>query len=463
MSDATLLEAKQWAQAEFSLADLGDARRTKRLVQVAWALAECPSGTLPQAFDSWAELKAAYRLFNNGAVSYEKILGPHLVRTGQACTEAGEYLLIEDTSDLDYSSHRHCQGLGRIGNDFGRGLLLHSMLAVRVRAWDLNQCPEVEVVGMAGQRCWARTTPSARGKKERWRQRLKRPRESERWAQALSQLPARPERASWIFIADREADLYESFERCEQKLIDYIIRGQFERSLAQEDRSAFEAVAQAPVLGCFEIEVRARPERPARIAKLEIRAQAVSFKGVWRPGGSRPDLRVNVVEAREVDAPAGEEPIRWVLFTSLPIERFVEVRRIVARYAKRWVIEEFHKALKSGTNVEKSELETAERLKALLGVLVVAAVRLVNMKMLARSRPEEPVDVKAIGPEAIEILTARFEKPKGGWTNQSLLVAIARLGGFLARRGDGMPGWITIWRGWKRLMTMVDGILTLKE
>jgi hypothetical protein len=177
----SLLSSDEWAQAEFALADLGDARRTDRLVQVASALVQCPSGTLPQAFDEWSELKGAYRLFSNEAVNYEDILRPHLERTRQRCTEPGEYLLIEDTSDLDFSTHRACKGLGQIGNQYGRGLLLHSTLAVRVSAWGLDHCPEVEVVGLAGQKCWARPKAKRSRKKEHWRKRLNRQRESERW------------------------------------------------------------------------------------------------------------------------------------------------------------------------------------------------------------------------------------------------------------------------------------------
>ena len=463
MTTSTLLESQQWAQLEFSVADLGDGRRSKRLVQVASALAQCPSGTLPQAFPDWADLKGAYRLFSNKAVTYEKILTPHWQRTRQSCTEAGEYLLIEDTSDLDYSAHRACSGLGRIGNDYGRGLCLHTLLATKVHAWDLNHCPELQVLGVAGQKCWARTDSSHRKKKERWRQRLKRPRESQRWAQGLSQMPARPAQASWIFIADRDADDYEVFERCQQRACDFIIRAQHDRRLAGQQQSLFAAVAQGALLGRFEVEVRARPERAPRTAQIEVRAMKVSLQGVWRPGGARPDLTVNVVEAREVGAPADEEAIHWILLTSLPVERFVEARRIVARYAKRWVIEEFHKALKTGAQVEKSELETAERIQALLAVLVVVAVRLLNTKMLARSQPDQGVDIQSFGPEAVELLTARFGEPQGGWTYQSLLIAIARMGGFLARRGDGQPGWITIWRGWQRLMTMVEGVQSLAK
>lgn len=133
---------------------------------------------------------------------------------------------------------------------------------------------------------------------------------------------------------------------------------------------------------------------------------------------------------------------------------------MISRYARRWLIEEYHKALKTGAQVEKSQLETAERLQALLGVLAGVAVRLLNTKQLARTEPHRAVASDTLGPEAIAILNVRFGKPKEGWTYQSLLVAIARLGGFVGRRGDGLPGWITLWRGMQRLMTMVEGVVT---
>ena len=134
--NSTLLPPPQWAQLEFGAAELGDTRRTKRLIKVASALAKSPTGTLPQAFPDWAELRAAYRFFSNPDVDYQKIIAPHWQRTWLNLCEPGEFLLIEDTSHLDYSQHRHCQGLGQIGNNHGRGLHLHSTLALRVEAWD---------------------------------------------------------------------------------------------------------------------------------------------------------------------------------------------------------------------------------------------------------------------------------------------------------------------------------------
>lgn len=460
--ETTLSAPDHWAEHEFAAVALGDARRTHRLVRVAAALAQCPSGALPAALPRWRELKAAYRLFSTPGVSHENILGPHLARTRQSCAGAGEYLLLEDTTLLDYSTHRATGGLGRIGNDRGRGLLLHTTLAARVEGWDEAERPQTRLLGLAGQECWARTGPSRRRQKERWRARLARPRESERWARALGTLPPRPAATTWIYLADRESDIYEVFERCQAAGADFIVRAQFARALAPEDQDVFTAVAQAAVLGSIEVEVGARGGRGGRTATVELRARTVSLRGVWRPGGARPDLTLQVVQARELHTPAGVEPIHWVLLTSLPVVTLAQARRVVGRYTRRWLIEEYHKALKTGARVERSALESAERLQALLAVLAVVAVRLLNTKLLARARPDEPVDTAAFGPEAVALLEGAAGRPAGGWTQATLLLALARLGGFLARKGDGAPGWQTIWRGWQRLMTMVDGVRILQ-
>jgi Transposase DNA-binding/Transposase DDE domain len=445
--------AEQWAQEQFGAVRLGDRRRTRRLVKVAGRLAECPSGTLPGAMGPWNELKGAYRLFSNRHVSYSTIIQEHCQQTLRECCQAGEYLLIEDRSCLDYSSHRATQGLGRIGNDRGAGFLLHTTLAVRVEE-GVAAAP-LQVVGLLGQSCWARKGTSARAKKERWRQRLSRPRESERWAEALSRLPRVPESVRWIYVADRESDIYEVFERCAGAGVDFIVRAQFARALAKEDRSVFEAVKAVAAIGRFELELRTRPDALARTVKLEVRSCRVSLRGVWRPGGNRPDYELNVVEIREETA---DEPIHWVLLTSLPCEKLEQARRIATCYARRWLIEEYHKALKSGTHVEASQLESAQALQSLLGILAVAAVRLLNMKLWANSQPQQKIHPQAVGAEELSLLTAEFGEPPGGWTYGNTLVAIARMGGFLARKSDGSPGWITIWRGWQRLNTMAQGI-----
>lgn len=442
---------RQWAQTEFALAALGDARRRQRLIHIATQLAQCPSGTLPQAFPDWAALKAAYRFFDQPAVTYEQVLAPHLARTQAAGREPGQYLLIEDTTLLDYSHHPAAADLGVIGDGGGRGFELHSTLLVRVTGWTLDQRPEGTLVGLLGQQC-ARPRPAPRG--ETLRQRLQRPRKSQRWTAVLKQVGAPPAGAQWIFVADREADFYEPLRCCQQHGVDFVVRAYQDRRLAAAAGSLRAALAKAPVRGHTTVALRARPGQPARVAEVEVRSVRVDLDGPWRPGGWQPPLRsVWAVEVREVHPPDGvTEPLHWLLLTSLASDQWSAVQRVVECYAARWWVEEYHKALKTGANVEASQLENSHRLAALIAVLAVVALRLLSTKLLARSQPDGTEAVASFSPEALAILTQKYGCPEGGWTNEQLLVGMARLGGFLARKNDGPPGWLTIWRGWQRLM-----------
>lgn len=453
----TLMSAPEWAAVEFCGAALGDRRRQPRLIKVATALAQNPHGTLPSSFRSWAEVKAAYRLLEQPDVTFEAVIGPHCSRVRSCCREPGAYLLVEDTTSLDFTSHSAALDLGRIGDDGGRGLYVHSTLALRIERWNGNQEPAVTIEGLFDQRCWARTAARIGRGREKKGKRLNRPRESQRWAAITQQICPPPEGVSWTFVADRESDIYETFVRCQDHGWRFIVRANQSRALADEGGSVFTAVAEAPEMGRFSVDLRARPGQRARCAEVAVRVCAVTLRGPWRPGGLLAPRRVNVVEAREVNLPEGAEPIHWMLLTDWDIGSLPAAMRVIKAYTRRWLIEEYHKALKTGTSMESSQLETAQRITALLGILAVVAVRLLNMKLLALTRPDEPVSEEVIGPEALAILAAQYGRPAGGWTHATVLVAIARLGGFLARKSDGQPGWLTIWRGLRQLLWSIHG------
>jgi hypothetical protein len=192
---------------------------------------------------------------------------------------------------------------------------------------------------------------------------------------------------------------------------------------------------------------------------VELRAALVDLDGPWRPGGWQEPLPgVWALEVREADAPAEvPEPLRWLLLSSLPCPTLAAAQRVVGRYAARWWIEEYHKALKSGTGVEQSQLECATRLAGLIAILALVAVRLLSTKLLARSRPEGGEAAARFGPDLLALLEQKLGAPDGGWTNRNLLRAVARVGGFIGRKGDGEPGWQNIWRGWQRLIWMAQG------
>lgn len=459
--NTTVLAPAQWAQMEFALARLGDQRRTQRLVKIATRLAQSPGGTLPQAMPRWEELKAAYRFFSQPKITFEDILRPHWERTQRACSEAGEYLLIEDTTLLDYTSHSKVEGLGFIGNG-GQGLNLHSTLALKVMAWDLEQRPEAAVVGLFGQQCWSpRRRPVGETRADRlWRG----SRMSKRWAEVLEPLTSIPQGSHWTYIADRESDFYEPICRCQKRGVDFVIRACQNRRLADGAGHLWESLEQAPVLGLVEVELRSRPGQGARRALVELRSRKVDLSGPWRPGGWQADVEgVWVVEAREKDPPAQGEPLHWILLSSLPGENLAQTRRIIGRYTARWHIEEYHKALKSGAGVEESQLTEAYRLETLIAVLALVAVRLLQSKLLARSCPQQALAPDQVSQEALKILEIKVGKPREGWTQGTFWVAVARLGGFIGRKSDGMPGWQNIWRGWQRLLWMNEGLETFNQ
>ena len=450
----------QWAQATFEAAELGDQRRTQRLIQMASRLAEHPGGTLPQAFTAWAELKGAYRFLSNAELTQAQLQQPHWEQTRADCRQAGTYLLIEDTMDLDYSHSPAAEDLGFIGDGHGRGIRVHTTLALRIEGWSAQQQPETVVVGLAGQQCY---WPNLAPENESRGQRLRRTRQSQRWTQEIAAMGRPPAGCQWIYVADQESDFYEPIDCCQRQGVDFVIRSYQDRSLEENPAHLRQVMAQAPLRGLMWIHLRARPGQAARTATATVRAQSVRLTGPWRPGGWRPAFTLNVVEVKEVNPPPEiEQPLHWVLLTSLPCLTWTEVQRVVGCYTARWLIEEYHKTVQSGTQVEQSQLKRGYRLDNLIAILALVAVRLLSTKLLARAWPEKAVPLEEFGQEARILLSALFGPPEGGWTYYSLFIAVARLGGFVARKGDGMPGWQTIWRGWERLMQMCRALEVLK-
>jgi hypothetical protein len=454
--DMMMRDPKQWAHKQFDDADLGDTRRTRRLVEVAASLAAKSYGTLPRSFPLTKDLKAAYRLLANPAVEYDKILQPHLQQTYQAMCQPGQYLIIEDPTSLDFTGRQVGGKLGRIGDDRGQGIWLDTFLAVGMHGYDAQQAPQVSVLGLLAQQYWLRTGPVHRGR-ETDKQRLSRPRESEHWASIFPTMPPLPAEVHWIFTTDREGDVYETYVRCEQPGIDYIIRANRPRALVPPGGSTLQKVQASRVRAKFDLHLRARPGQPARTAHLRVRAIRAVLRPPYRPNSTLEPRAVGVVEVREVRPPKTIEPLHWVLLTSLPIDSVPAVLRVVQTYACRPLIEEYHKALKSGMHVEDSQLEEPQGLQALLGIHAVAAVRLLQLKHLAVQEPDRPLKPGQVDEDILAILRGQFGRPTGGWTPVTLLKSIARLGGFLARTGDGMPGWQTLWRGWQELMTLLCG------
>ena len=454
--------ADRFAQRHFGKASLGDARRTRRLVGVGAAFAQGGGGenggTITSVIRDWSQAKAAYRLLSRAEVTHDAVIGGHGAEVLQATATPGEYLLLEDTTTVAYPDLADRRGLGPIGEDYTRGLWVHSTLVVKTDG-DKNQ---QELVGLLGQRVWVRPRqrppgrpPSnGRGKESTHARQLRDDRESRRWMASLEAVGGPRAGTTWIYVADRESDIYELFPSASGHGWHYVIRACHPRALAGAwaGQDLFEAAAQGAVRGRVDLPL----PQEHRTAHLEVRSGTLELRGPARPGGRLANHRLNVVWVREVDAPRGRPPLHWILLTDLPVDTLAQCLRATRIYCGRWLIEEWHKALKTGLKVEHSQLSDSRRLAAFIGILSVVAVFLVRQKLLARADPDAPLEPRPTDPALLAVLK-KTDPPKGKPTRRWFWIAIAKLGGFMARKGDGDPGWLTLWRGWQTLMVLVRG------
>jgi hypothetical protein len=458
-------DAQVWAEEQFGQCDLKDKRRTERLVQVAASALCHPSGSLPEQTGDAADLKAAYRLFGCEEATFEEIVAPHWAQTRQR--PPGVYLVLNDTTEVDFGIRRKLRGMGRTGNGGGWGFLLHSALVVG------NESEAI--FGLAGQKIRYRQPAP---KKENSTQRLKRDRESVLWGQVIDQIGPPPEGVRWVHVMDRGADNFEVYCHCRQQQADWVVR------VTQKQRSALvngqsmslkQHLRTLPSCGTYELRLRARaaqPQRghkparkaqPARTAKVEVRFGPLQIpfpkqKSPYLKGLPSIPIPMWVVQAVEVDPPKDVEQVEWVLLTSLPVASFDDAWRMLAYYEKRWLIEEYHKALKMGCRVQSRQLQSKEGLERITGLLSVVAVRLLQLKSAARTNPDCPAR-QLVPLFWIKMLLAARKRTKltVAMTIREFYREVAKLGGFLGRKSDGEPGWITIWRGWQRLYMLIHG------
>ena len=445
----------EWAQLNFGACELGDKRRTKRLVQVAEQVGNHPSASLPNQIERWSDLKAAYRLFDNDKVTFEAIVRPHWELTKQAAT--GRCLVIGDTTEFDFGKNREIEGLGPTGNGSGQGFLLHNALLVNAES--------NEIIGVAGQTIHYRKKKKSK-KRENSARILKRKRESEVWGTVIDQIGKPGDEVEYVHVFDRGGDNFEVYCRLLKnhgqwvirvsRMNRYVLAGESEKRMSLKDY-----LPQLQVLGHYTLSLRARPGQAARDAQIEVRVGRLKIPrprhvSPWVRSLNQLPIAMNVIGVVEVNAPKGVTPIRWVLFTSLPVATFEHAWAVIGYYESRWLVEEYHKAVKTGCAAESRQLKAAGRLEALIGLISVVAIRLLQLKSLARTNPEIPAQrvVPRVWLQMLKLARKNVTRVDDLTVGQ-FYREVAKLGGFLGRKSDGDPGWITIWRGWEKLNTYV--------
>lgn len=434
------MDNHEWIKKQWEQANLGDSRRNSRAIKIADDLLNKPSASLPEQCPEWASLKAAYRFFNEQDVTFDALQHAHRYQVIQQARQGDITLFIQDGSELDYSSHN--VELGPIGNHKGYGFCLHTTLAVRLEKDYRN------ILGIANQFLWERKETR---KHETRTQTRERPNESDVWGNSVNRIGKAPSKCLWVNIGDRGADIFEFLETCNLNNHEVVIRMIQNRKVRIDGQEGkiLEILKQQISKGAFELNRRGRDRNPGVIHQLQISWISVEIQPPKYMDKNRRPIKGTYIRVWEEKV----DGLEWILFSSLPIKNFDQAFEKVTWYSMRWMIEEYHKCLKTGCGVEKRNFQSRKALQAVIGMFGIIAAKLLELKYLIKE--EDSRLVKDLIPEdLVGIISRRYQLDKSKLTMKEFWRSVAKLGGFLGRKNDGSPGWQTLWKGWVKLLTM---------
>ena len=454
-----------WIEEELRTVAMGDKRLDKRFASLLGQLSDHPELSIPAACGERKEAVAAYRFFDNDKTTADKVLQPHSDATRKRCRAHPVVLAIQDTTEVDLTRKKEAVG-GPLNKDSRWGLFVHPVLVVT---------PERVPLGILTADIWNRDPEEfAQSAAEKKKQRRLKPieeKESHRWLdgyEAANGLAKACSATRVISVADSEADIYELFVAASEakgSKAEFIVRANHEdRTLQESELNLRQQLLCTKPSGQMTIEVSAREALPdsskrhksrsAHSAQMTIRAKRTLLQPPWRPGGVKlPPVWVNVVLVLEENPPPGDEPIEWLLLSSLPITTSEEVRAVIAYYCVRWEIEVFFRVLKSGCQIEKLQLETTERVLPCLAMYLIVAWRIMHLTMLSRTCPDMRCDqvLEEAEWKAVYMIVKKTPAPAIPPTLKELVDLIAQLGGHQGRKQDGPPGPKAMWIGIQRM------------
>lgn len=436
-----------WAEEELKQVHLGDARRNKRLVRIVEDLAAQPASSVPQACGNIAATTAAYDFWSSPYFEPDDIRNAHIKSTVSRIKEHDVVLLIQDTTNIDLTSHPSTRGIGYLDHQKSFGLKVHSTFAASSEGVPL---------GIVNQQVWARDIEDLGVAKKR-RQRETQDKESQRWLDGLNLTQGLiPEETIAVTMGDSEADIFDLFSQERLENSHLLVRGTHNRKVDHSAKYLHQAIRETQASGTLVVEVKRNPEQSARTAKLTIRYAILEVQVPLhhlRRSQLKP-VKLQVILAEEENPDVGISPISWLLLTTLEIKSLEDAVRCVKWYTYRWLIERYHYVLKSGCQIEQLQLETTKRINMALATYSIVAWRLLWLTYEARHNPDISCETVLETVEWQSLCATINQNPIPPSRPPSLREAIrmiATLGGFLGRRRDGEPGVKTIWRGLRRL------------
>lgn len=469
-----------WIATETETLDLGDARRVRRAEIILDGLSQM-SDSQPEAAKSKAALKATYRFASNKKIQPGAILESHNQASIKRTSEHARVILAQDTTEIDLTNP-NCQveGAGPLESEDKFGFYVHPLYALTEAGLPL---------GIVDQEIWTREkirTDLSKEEKAALRKKMAfEEKESQRWLAMLQsgeQIARANPQTEYTVVGDSESDIHEIFteagdlpDNCH-----FVVRGCQDRAVtdAGDALRVDEVLASAPIQFTSEMQISdrvskivgetrvRRKSRSARIAQISVRTAKITIRGPARPGGKLPDATLNVVEAVELDPPEGEDPIRWVLFTTLPIDSINAILRVILAYVCRWNIELYFKTLKSGLKVEKLQYETLDRYLTAFALFMIVGWRVEYLKGAARHDGDTSCEKYFKAEEwqpAYIVFHDGGTLPDEPPNVKEFMEMIAELGGWQRKKSQGPPGSMTIWRGIRRMEAYADAFQAFKK
>lgn len=447
---------KEWVTKELAEIDLGDKRLNKRVLKILDTASKQPQSSLNTMFHTRKEVQACYRFFSNDLVTESKIIEPHLQQTQERILQQPVVLCPSDSTSLNYTTRKTLKDSGYLSSNNAQGFFMHTTIAIT---------PDRLNLGVIDQKFWAREKQkTTRSSKERERMMLDE-KESYRWLEAYrscGELARKCPRTQFVYITDREGDIFELFYEKENVCVDYIIRSKHNRTVYQEGEKTnklFQAIENSNKLGEISFEIIKREDGSRRQVHQTIQTGTFEIKSRYGADIPLQKAKFNMVYLKEFNTPEGEEPVIWRLLTSLPINTQEEVEAVIRYYLCRWEIEVLFKTFKSGCKIEEKSLRSADRLYPLFNLFLIIAWRINFLLHMSRITPNissayyfEESEWRA----GYMAATRNKEPLTSPPTLSEMIGYIARLGGHLGRKKDLPPGVKAMWIGICKLHNYAD-------
>lgn len=444
-----------WAEENFQNVALFNKKKIERLITISARLAEGKGTSLARLFDNWYSTKATYKFLNEAILTPDILQQPHRDLIWEKIENwQGDVLAIEDSSEFEWNRKAAVEGLGPVGSkrECDQGFVLHSTLAVGIAKTDNH----VHILGLPYQQYHVRAPKLA---KRRNRSHNTEILETDLWREVIKK-ESLPADKKVIRVCDRAADIYEVLMETKAYGCSHIIRLKHDRLVVEPTELPIKSLMRdLETMGETEIEKRVKGDTKKQRIKLKVNWLTASLRSPMRPKadvGKLPKLEETVVHVWGINPLTGEE-IEWFLYTDIEVNSLKDAIKIAQYYALRWIIEDYHKTLKTGLRAENLQFETASAIFATIAIMSIVATRLVELRERLRLNPEAPAEES--GFTELELKVLRMYLKREIKTVRDVGLAIGRLGGHQNRKSDGMPGVLTLWWGMSRFLTLMEGVL----